>query len=54
MTKRFVVFLIILLMACMAMAQSMPTATLIGKVTADGAAVPGATVTVTMPRGSDL
>ena len=50
MTKRFVVFLITLLITCTAMAQSMPTATLTGKVTAEGVGVPGATVTVTSPN----
>src|SRR2546430_11563654 len=50
MTKRFVVILITALIAVFAMAQSMPTATLIGKVSADAAAVPGVTVTVISPN----
>ncbi|PYQ48783.1 MAG: hypothetical protein DMF59_15050, partial [Acidobacteria bacterium] len=50
MTKRFVVFLIMVVIASFAMAQSIPTATLIGKVSAEGASVPGATVTVTSPN----
>ena len=50
MTKRFVVFLIVALIAGFAMAQSIPTATLIGRVTADGGPVPGVTITVSSPN----
>ncbi|HEY0590991.1 MAG TPA: carboxypeptidase regulatory-like domain-containing protein, partial [Thermoanaerobaculia bacterium] len=39
-----------LLVACTLFAQSMPTATLSGKVTADDAALPGVTVSVTSPN----
>ena len=50
MTKRFVVFLSMMALASIALAQSIPTATLMGRVTADGAALPGVTVTVTSPN----
>src|SRR5262249_14430200 len=50
MTKRFVVFLGLMALATVAFAQSIPTSTLTGKVRADGAAVPGVTVTVTSPN----
>ncbi|HEY8130481.1 MAG TPA: carboxypeptidase regulatory-like domain-containing protein, partial [Thermoanaerobaculia bacterium] len=50
MTKRFVVFLIVLAVASAALPQSIPLSTLTGKVTVDGAALPGVTVTVTSPN----
>src|SRR5213594_2048155 len=50
MTKRFVVFLVVLAAASTALPQSIPTATIIGRVTADGAVLPGVTITVTSPN----
>src|SRR5438093_11121878 len=50
MTKRFVVFLVVLAAASTALPQSIPTATIIGRVTADGAVLPGVTVTVASPN----
>src|SRR5206468_4750189 len=50
MTKRFVVFLVVATITSLAMAQSIPTATIIGRVTADGAVLPGVTVTVASPN----
>ena len=50
MTKRFVVFLVVLAVASTAIPQSIPLSTLTGKVTADGAALPGVTVTVSSPN----
>src|SRR6266849_1043365 len=49
MTKRFVVFLIASVIASVAIAQSIPTSTLIGRVSAEGAAMPGVTVTAASP-----
>jgi len=49
MTKRFVVFLVVSAVAAGVIAQSIPTATLVGRVTADGASLPGVSVTVTSP-----
>ncbi len=49
--KRFFLFVGLLLMFCSALlAQSMPSATLTGKVTSGGAAIPGVTVTVQSPQ----
>ena len=42
--------LVILLVPCAIVAQSLPTATITGKVSADGAGLPGVTVTVTSPN----
>jgi hypothetical protein len=50
MTKRFVVFLASAVVCLHAMAQSIPMSTLTGKVTADGAALPGVTVSATSPQ----
>lgn len=50
MTKRFVVFLIVSAISSAAIAQSIPTATIIGRVTAEGATLPGVTVTVSSPN----
>src|SRR5690242_12282742 len=50
MTKRFVVFLIFAALACPVMAQSIPTATIVGRVTTDGAVTPGVTVSVSSPN----
>ena len=50
MTKRFVVSLILFATASLAIAQSIPTATIIGRVTAGGTVLPGVTVTVTSPN----
>ncbi len=48
--KRFTVFGALLLLGASVLAQSIPTATLTGKVSADGAPLPGVTVTVTSPN----
>jgi hypothetical protein len=50
MTKLAVVCLTLTLLVSTIFAQSVPLSTLQGKVTADGAALPGATVTVTSPN----
>jgi hypothetical protein len=50
MTKRFVVFLIVAAAVSDALAQSIPTATINGKVSADGAALPGVSVTASSPN----
>lgn len=46
MMKRLIVCLAVCLVGAVALAQSMPTSTLTGKVTFDGSPLPGATVTV--------
>jgi hypothetical protein len=48
--KRFTMFSALLFLAVSVLAQSIPTATLTGTVSADGAALPGVTVTVTSPN----
>ena len=48
--KRFLVAAVVLLISLSAFGQSIPTATITGRVTADGAAIPGVTVSVTSPN----
>ena len=48
--SRFTMVIAMLFLGVSVLAQSLPTATLTGKVTADGAALPGVTVTVTSPN----
>jgi hypothetical protein len=50
MRLRISVAILLLFLPLLAFAQSIPTATLSGKVTADGAAIPGVTVTATSPN----
>jgi hypothetical protein len=48
--KRVLIFAVAFLLAGAAFAQSIPTATITGKITADGAGLPGVTITVTSPN----
>ena len=48
--KRILGFALLFLTAVAALGQSIPSATITGKVTADGAGLPGVTVTVTSPN----
>ena len=48
--KRLLSFVVLLLITSVAIAQTLPTATITGKVTADGAGLPGVTVTVSSPQ----
>ncbi|HEY3056378.1 MAG TPA: TonB-dependent receptor [Thermoanaerobaculia bacterium] len=50
MRRLFSVFVIGLLLPCIAFAQSIPTATITGKVTTEGSGLPGVTVTVRSPN----
>src|SRR5687767_4461613 len=48
--KRYLFPSLVLLLSISAFAQTLPTATIAGKVTTDGAGLPGVTVTVTSPN----
>src|SRR5687767_10210540 len=48
--KRYLVPSLVFLLSISAFAQTLPTATIAGKVTTDGAGLPGVTVTVTSPN----
>src|SRR5687768_10115848 len=50
MNRSLLVAAAVLLISLSAFGQSIPTATLTGKVTADGAAIPGVTISVTSPN----